>query len=33
LVGIALLLVGLWLYTERADRVTAWVRRRFSKGL
>jgi hypothetical protein len=29
--GIALLLVGLWLYTERFDRVAAWVRSRFSK--
>jgi len=31
LTGIALLLVGLWLYTERADQVAPWVRRRFSK--
>ena len=31
LAGIVLLLVGLWLYTERAVDVAAWVRSHFSK--
>jgi hypothetical protein len=29
--GIVLLLFGLWLFTERADQVVAFVRRRFPK--